>query len=108
MAGIIFTANAAVEEIAKTPGGLLGLTPDMAAAIHAYTQESRGGDAGGFYKDLNYLLRNERGARLQPCLPYLKLFISAIRRLKKEKCTLYVGNPHFNDEFVPSNGIYIF
>lgn len=81
---LAYAAATGVDITAKNIGGLLGLTPDMAAAIHAYTQESK------FYKKLNVLLRSRARAELKPFFPYLKLFMSAMHRLPPEKCTLYV------------------
>lgn len=81
---LTFAATTNAKIAAKEPGGLLGLTPDMAAAIHAYTQESK------FYKKLNVLLRSRARAQLKPFFPYLKLFMLAVHRLPPEKCTLYV------------------
>lgn len=81
----VYAATAHAKRVAKQPGGLLGLTPDMAAAIHAYTQESM------FYKNLNAFLRDRAREKLKPFFPYLKLLLSGLRRLKAEKCTLYVA-----------------
>lgn len=81
----MYAATAHAKRVAKQPGGLLGLTPDMAAAIHAYTQESM------FYKNLNAFLRDRAREKLKPFFPYLKLLLSGLRRLKAEKCTLYVA-----------------
>ena len=56
----------------------------MAAAVHAYTQESP------FYMKLNFHLRSRAREELKPFFPYLKLFLAALHRLEPEKCTLYV------------------
>lgn len=83
---LILAATTNTKIVAKSEGGLLGLTPDMAAAIHAYTQESK------FYKKLNALLRSRAREELKPFFPYMKLFLSAMHRLPPVKCTLYVIN----------------
>lgn len=95
---LTFAATTSTKNAAKEPGGLLGLTPDMAAAIHAYTQESK------FYKKLNVLLRSRARAQLKPFFPYLKLFMSAMHRLPPEKCTLYVM--HSLCEHAHAVGVY--
>lgn len=95
---LTFAATTNAKIAAKEPGGLLGLTPDMAAAIHAYTQESK------FYKKLNVLLRSRARAQLKPFFPYLKLFMLAVHRLPPEKCTLYVM--HCLCEHAHAVGVY--
>ena len=77
-----FAAGKAAKNASKQPGGLNGLTLDMVAAIHVYTQESP------FYKKLNEMLRKRGREELKPYFPYLKLFLSAVKRLKGESCTL--------------------
>ena len=81
---LTFAARISAENEAKEPGGLRPLTRDMAAAVHAYTQESP------FYLKLNLNLRSRARGELKPFFPYLKLFLAALNQLKPEKCTLYV------------------
>src|SRR5262249_53930122 len=52
------------------------LTPDEIAALYLYTCESC------FYRQMNATLRDVNRARVTPYFPYLRLFFSALSRLK--------------------------
>ena len=82
--GIIFGAIKFTEKLDKK-GDLGELTQDMAAAIYVYTCESP------FYKQLNTLLRDEDRTALQPFFPYLRLLLTALRRLPKIERNVYRG-----------------
>lgn len=82
--GIIFGAIKFTEKLDKK-GDLGELTQDMAAAIYVYTCESP------FYKQLNKLLRDEDRTALQPFFPYLRLLLTALRRLPKIERHVYRG-----------------
>lgn len=82
--GIIFGAIKFTEKLDKK-GDLGELTQDMAAAIYVYTCESP------FYKQLNKLLRDEDRTALQPFFPYLRLLLTALRRLPKIERNVYRG-----------------
>lgn len=76
--GAIYGATKATENMEKS-GALGVLTRDMAAAIYLYTMDSN------FYRQLNKLLRAEDRTALKPFFPYLRLLLTGLRRLPKEK-----------------------
>lgn len=61
------------------------LTQDEIAAIHLYTQES------SFYKELNAILRERNRNTSKHLLSYLRLLVSGLNKLPKEKVTLFRG-----------------
>eukprot|EP00455_Lapot_gusevi_P040423 TRINITY_DN4572_c0_g2_i1.p1 TRINITY_DN4572_c0_g2~~TRINITY_DN4572_c0_g2_i1.p1 ORF type:complete len:486 (+),score=67.89 TRINITY_DN4572_c0_g2_i1:111-1568(+) len=61
------------------------LTADEIAAIHLYTQDSP------FYQHLNSMLRDANRSVLQPWLPYLKLFLTGLRKLPFYEGSLFRG-----------------
>jgi hypothetical protein len=67
----------------RDPGSSLSV--DEMAAIRLYTMESP------FYHTLNLLLRSVERAHLQSYLPYLRLFIGGLAKLKTTARTLYRG-----------------
>ena len=62
-----------------------GVTPDMAAAINIYTQDSP------LYKMLNKLLRDRNGPELIPLFPYLRLLLSALHKMPLTPMDVYRG-----------------
>ena len=44
-----------------------------------------------FYKNLNRLLREKNRALLKPFFPYIRLYMSALRRIPPQKAKLYRG-----------------
>jgi len=61
-----------------------GLTRDMIAAIHFYTQE-------GFYEVINGVLRNEDRALVKPYFAYLKLLLTALGKLPRHSGSVWRG-----------------
>ena len=61
------------------------LNVDEIAAIHMYTQETP------FYPTLNALLRSQDRGPLTPYLPYLRLFLTALGKLKPAAATVFRG-----------------
>jgi hypothetical protein len=61
------------------------LSIDEIAAIHLYTQETP------FYPTLNALLRSQDRGPLTPYLPYLRLFVTALGKLKPARAIVYRG-----------------
>jgi hypothetical protein len=61
------------------------LSVDEIAAIHLYTQETP------FYPTLNALLRSSNRTLLTPYLPYLRLFVTALGKLKPTQAVVYRG-----------------
>jgi hypothetical protein len=61
------------------------LNVDEIAAIHLYTQETP------FYPTLNALLRSQDRGPLTPYLPYLRLLVTALGKLKPAHATVFRG-----------------
>jgi hypothetical protein len=75
-------------EFAKRAAGkpaAQGLSEDEIAALYLYTTES------SFYRQLNATLRDSDRAKAKPYFPYLRLFFSALARLKSYKESLWRG-----------------
>lgn len=67
------------------------LTQDEAAAIYLYTMEWPG-EYPSLYKLLNETLRSEnRKSAMKPWLSYLKLILTALKRLPSARCTVWRG-----------------
>ncbi len=68
------------------------LTTDQMVALHLYSQPTQ------LYRLLNKALRNKHSAAVEPYLPFLKLFVSALDALlgakkKQQQRVLYRGVP---------------
>jgi len=73
----IFAAVEFTQDVGKA-GRMKGLTHDRVAALNLHTM------ASPFYKVLNALLRDVDRSLLKPFFPFLRLILTAARRLPKE------------------------
>jgi uracil DNA glycosylase len=82
--GYVSRAEEFGQKVAGTPAAG-SLTGHEVAALHLYTTESC------FYRELNAALRSPNRDRATPYFPYLRLFFSALSRLKGRTETLWRG-----------------
>ena len=84
---VVQNANSATER-SVSPGN--GLSQDESAAICLYTMDSKSNDQS-LSARLNRALRSKDRSELVPYFFYLKLFLTALWKLKSEKTTIWRG-----------------
>jgi len=83
-AGHAFIALTHADRVLQKGPDIYGLTRDMIAAIHVYTQQ-------GLYDVLNAVLRDTNRANAKPFFPFLKLFLTALSKLPSVERALWRG-----------------